>query len=124
MDKMGKTVLVVDDAPTIRQLVSFTLKDEGYEVITAANGKEALEKLNGGAVSLVLTDLNMPEMDGISFIKGLRGRSNHRFTPIIVLSTESQERKKQEAAEAGASCWIVKPFTPDALVELVNKFAR
>jgi len=121
---MGKTLLIVDDSASMRQLVSFALKDAGYDVISAVNGKDALDKLNGTKVEMVITDLNMPEMDGIEFIKQFRTQSGYRFTPVVMLTTESQESKKQEGKQAGASGWIVKPFTPDQLVGVVKKFVK
>jgi len=121
---MGKTLLIVDDSASMRQLVSFALKDAGYDVISAVNGKDALDKLNGTKVEMVITDLNMPEMDGIEFIKQFRTQAGYRFTPVVMLTTESQEAKKQEGKQAGASGWIVKPFTPDQLVGVVKKFVK
>jgi len=121
---MPKTILIVDDSASMRQLVSFALRDAGYEVIDAVNGKDALGKLNGGKVDMVVTDLNMPEMDGIELIKQLRNTHAHRFTPIVMLTTESQESKKQEGKTVGASGWIVKPFTPEQLIDVVRKFAK
>ncbi len=121
---MAHTLLVVDDSASMRQMVTFTLKDAGYEVIAAAHGKEALAKLDGTRVSMVITDLNMPEMDGIELIRQLRSRPGCRFIPIVMLTTESQEAKKQAGRQAGASGWIVKPFNPDQLVETVRKFVK
>ncbi|MEW6739358.1 MAG: response regulator [Nitrospirota bacterium] len=121
---MSKTVLIVDDSASMRQLVSFALRDAGYDVIDAMNGKDALSKLNGGKIDMVVTDLNMPEMDGIEFIKHVRNNPGYKFTPIVMLTTESQESKKQEGKQAGASGWIVKPFTPEQLIDIVKKFAR
>ncbi|MBF0560215.1 MAG: response regulator [Nitrospirae bacterium] len=121
---MAKTIMIVDDSASMRQLVSFALKDAGYDVIDAINGKDALSKLNGVKIEAVITDLNMPEMDGIEFIKNVRSTSGFRFTPIFMLTTESQESKKQEGKQAGASGWIVKPFKPEQLTDLVKKFAK
>ncbi|MEW6115422.1 MAG: response regulator [Nitrospirota bacterium] len=121
---MSKMVLIVDDSASMRQLVSFALKDAGYEVIEAANGKDAISKLGSAKVEMVITDLNMPEMDGISFIKQLRNTPGCKFTPVLMLTTESQESKKQEGKQAGASGWLVKPFTPEQLVETVRKFVK
>lgn len=121
---MSKTVLIVDDSTSMRQLVAFALKDAGYDVVSAVHGKDALDKLNGTKIDMVITDLNMPEMDGIEFIKQLRTKTGYRFTPIVMLTTESQEAKKQEGKQAGASGWIVKPFTPEQLIDVVKKFAR
>jgi two-component system chemotaxis response regulator CheY len=121
---MSKTVLIVDDSASMRQLVSFALKDGGYEVISAVNGKDAIDKLNGSKIDMVITDLNMPEMDGIEFIKQLRGKIGYKYTPIVMLTTESQEAKKQAGKDAGASGWIVKPFTPEQLLDIVKKFVK
>lgn len=121
---MAKTVLVVDDSASMRQLVSFALKDAGYDVVAAVHGKDALTKLGGPRIDMVVTDLNMPEMDGIALIKELRGSAAYRFTPIVMLTTESQESKKQEGKTAGASGWMVKPFKPETLVGTVKKFVR
>ena len=121
---MSKLILIVDDSVSMRHLVAFALKDAGYEVISAENGKDALGKLNGIKVGMVITDLNMPEMSGVEFIKRLRSTPRYRLTPIVMLTTESQEAEKREGEQAGASCWIVKPFTPDQLVDVVKKFSH
>lgn len=121
---MGKTVLIVDDSASMRQLVSFTLRDAGYDVIDAVNGKDAMNRLNGTRIDIIITDLNMPEMDGIEFIKQMRNKPGYKFTPIVMLTTESQESKKQEGRQAGASGWIVKPFTPEQLIDVVKKFTK
>ena len=118
---MGKTVMTVDDSTSVRQMVSFTLKGAGYEVVEAVDGRDALSKLNGNAVHMVITDLNMPNLDGIGLIRGLRGSANHRFIPIVMLTTESQDSKKQEGKAAGATGWIVKPFKPEQLLAVVRK---
>lgn len=121
---MGKNILIVDDSSSMRQMVAFTLKDEGYEVIEAVNGNDALAKINGAKIDMIITDLNMPEMDGIEFIKQVRNGAACKFAPIIMLTTESQEIKKEEGKKAGASGWIVKPFTPEQLVGIVKKFVK
>jgi two-component system chemotaxis response regulator CheY len=121
---MAHTLLIVDDSASMRQMVSFTLKDAGYEVIVANNGKDALTKLDGAKISMVITDLNMPEMDGIELIKQLRGRAGYKFVPIVMLTTESQDAKKLAGKQAGASGWMVKPFKPEQLVETVKKFVK
>src|SRR5215475_9790841 len=108
---MAKTILSVDDSASIRQMVKFTLCDAGYSVIEAVDGKDGLEKLNSG-VNLVITDLNMPNLDGIGLIRGVRANSACKAIPIVMLTTESQESRKQEGKAAGATGWIVKPFTP------------
>jgi len=121
---MAKTIMTADDSASVRQMVSFTLKQAGYEVIEAADGKDALTKLNGTQIDMLITDLNMPNLDGIGLIKGVRGMLNHNFIPIIMLTTESQETKKTEGRAAGASGWIVKPFKPDQLLAVVKKVLR
>ncbi len=119
---MSKTVLLVDDAAVIRQICALTLKREGHKILEAVNGKDALSKIEGIKLDLVITDINMPEMDGIELIKQLRQQQQHRFVPIVVLSTVSQEHKVKEGREAGASGWILKPFDGKKLLEVVNKF--
>ena len=119
---MGKTVLVVDDSVSMRQMVTFTLKGAGFDVVEAGDGKEAVDKLNGGAKpNLVITDLNMPNMDGISLIKAIRGMAAHKFTPVLMLTTESADDKKKEGQSAGATGWIVKPFNPDQMLATIGK---
>jgi two-component system, chemotaxis family, chemotaxis protein CheY len=121
---MANNILVVDDSASMRQLVSFTIKDAGYGVTEAVNGKDALAKASASKLDMVITDLNMPEMDGIELIKQLRGKADYKFIPIVMLTTESQEGKKQEGKQAGASGWIVKPFKPEQLMEVVKKFIK
>lgn len=121
---MTKTFLIVDDSASMRQLVAFTIKDAGYDVLLAENGRDALEKLNRAKIDMVITDLNMPEMDGITLIQELRGMADYKFVPIVMLTTESQEAKKLEGRDAGASGWIVKPFSPDKLLLVVKKFIK
>jgi two-component system chemotaxis response regulator CheY len=117
---MGKTIMTVDDSASIRQMVGFTLKEAGYDVIEAADGKDALSKLNGN-IGMVITDLNMPNLDGIGLIRELRANAAYKFMPVIMLTTESQDSKKQEGKAAGATGWIVKPFTPEQLLTVVKK---
>ncbi len=122
---MPRNLLIVDDSASMRQLVSFALKDAGYDVTAAVHGKDALDKLNNGSkFEMVITDLNMPEMDGIELIKQLRQKPGYKFTPVIMLTTESQDLKKQEGKAAGATGWIVKPFTPEQLLGVVRKFVK
>jgi len=121
---MAKTFLIVDDSASMRQLIAFTIKDAGHEVLLAENGRDALEKMSRAKVDMVITDLNMPEMDGIAFIRELRGKADYKFVPIVMLTTESQEAKKQEGRAAGASGWIVKPFSPSQLMDVVKKFVK
>jgi len=118
---MNRTIMTVDDSASIRQLVSFTLKQQGYEVVEAVNGTEAIRKLNQKKIDMLITDINMPEIDGISLIKMVRDNPSYKFMPIIILTTGSQTEKKEEAKAAGATGWIVKPFRPDQLVAAVRK---
>jgi two-component system, chemotaxis family, chemotaxis protein CheY len=118
---MNKTIMTVDDSASIRQAVTFTLTQAGYDVMQASDGKEAIAKLGGSPVRLVLTDLNMPNMDGIGLIKWIRSQPSYRFMPVIMLTTESQESKKQEGKAAGATGWIIKPFKPEQLVAVIKK---
>jgi two-component system chemotaxis response regulator CheY len=119
---MGKTVLVVDDSSTMRQMVAYTLTSAGYQVVEAGNGKEAVGKLNGGAKpALVVTDLNMPEMDGITLIQEIRKMPAFKFTPILMLTTESADDKKKAGQAAGATGWIVKPFNPEQMLKVIQK---
>lgn len=118
---MPKTILTVDDSISIRQMVKFTLTKEGYNIVEASDGKDALSKVGGAKIDMVVTDLNMPNMDGITLIKELRKKPEFRFTPIIMLTTESQDEKKHEGKAAGATGWIVKPFQPEQLVTVTKK---
>lgn len=121
---MNKTILTVDDSSSVRQMVSFTLKEAGYDVVEACDGKDALSKLNGSCVKMIVTDLNMPNMDGIELIRNVRAISEFKFIPIIMLTTESQENKKIEGRKVGATGWIVKPFKPEQLVAVTKKVLR
>jgi two-component system chemotaxis response regulator CheY len=118
---MAKTIMAIDDSASIRQVVSITLKKAGYEVIEASDGRDALKKLTGQKVHLMLCDVNMPNMDGITFLKEIRQNPNYKFTPIIMLTTESQEAKKQEGKAAGARAWVVKPFKPEQMLAAIEK---
>jgi two-component system chemotaxis response regulator CheY len=118
---MTRTVVVVDDASSIRGLVAYTLKTKGFEILEAADGAQALRFFDGRALALVVTDLNMPVMDGITFVRELRTRSGYRSTPVIMLTTESAEGHKQQARAAGANAWVVKPFDPAKLLQVVAK---
>lgn len=124
---MDKYILIIDDSPTIRISVEFAIKDLGYMLQQAENGIDALEKVKeindkGGEISLCITDINMPQMDGITFINEFR--KENKFTPIIVLTTETEDNKIQEGKSAGASGWIVKPFQPVDLLNVVNRFLK
>ena len=118
---MGKTVMIVDDSASVRQLVSITLKGAGYDVMEGNDGADALKKLTGQKIHLIISDVNMPNMDGITFVKEVKKLPDYKFTPIIMLTTESQESKKQEGQAAGAKAWIVKPFQPDQMLNAVSK---
>ena len=118
---MAKTVLTVDDSASIRQMVSFTLKSAGYEVVEAVDGMDGLEKAKGKSFNLVLTDQNMPRMNGLSLIKSLRGMPGYRTVPILMLTTESSDTMKSQGRAAGATGWLVKPFDPQKLIEVVKK---
>lgn len=118
---MPNVILAVDDSPSMRQMVGQTLRAAGYDVIEAADGVEALEKAKDRVVDVVITDVNMPNMDGITFVKQVKQLPNYKFTPIIMLTTESQEGKKQEGQAAGAKAWVVKPFKPEQMLNAVSK---
>jgi two-component system chemotaxis response regulator CheY len=118
---MAKTVLIVDDSASLRQVVNIALKGAGYNVIEACDGKDALSKLNGEKIHLIISDVNMPNMDGITFVKEAKKLPNYKFTPIIMLTTESQEEKKKEGQAAGAKAWVVKPFQPAQMLSAVSK---
>ncbi len=115
------TILAVDDSNSMRQMVSFTLKQAGHTVTEAVDGVEALELAKKSSFNLVISDVNMPRMDGISLIKQLRTLPNYKFTPLLMLTTESGMDKKQEGKAAGATGWIVKPFNPDQLLSTVKR---
>jgi len=118
---MAKTILVVDDSASLRQVVSIALKSAGYDVMEAVDGRDALGKLNGSKIHLIISDVNMPNMDGITFVKEMKKLPDYKFTPVIMLTTESQESKKQEGQAAGAKAWVVKPFAPQQMLAAVSK---
>lgn len=118
---MAKVALTVDDSKTIREMVSFTLKNGGFEVLEAEDGVEALKVLNGQDVSVIITDLNMPNMNGIELMRQLRANPAYKFTPILMLTTEGDASKKEEGKAAGATGWIVKPFNPEKLMQVISK---
>ena len=118
---MTKTILTVDDSLSIRQAVKLTLRSVGYNVLEADSGRAALELLAGNRIDMVLTDLNMPEMDGIELIRNLRAKPAFRFVPIVMLTTESQQEKKAAGKAAGATGWITKPFTAEQFIAVVKK---
>ena len=120
---MSKTIMTVDDSASVRQMVCLTLKDAGYTVIEACDGKDALAKLTG-PVDMIVTDLNMPNMDGIELIRSVRGMAQYKFVPIVMLTTESQASKKEEGKSAGATGWIVRPLKPEKLLAVAKKLLR
>lgn len=118
---MTKTILIVDDSASVRQVLGIALRGAGYQVIEGSNGEEALTRLDGQKVHLIISDINMPIMDGISFVKAVKQLPAYKFTPIMMLTTESQEDKKLQGQAAGAKAWIVKPFQPVQLLAAVNR---
>jgi two-component system chemotaxis response regulator CheY len=118
---MAKTILIVDDSASIRQVVGMTLKSAGYDVIEGVDGKDALTKLDGRKVHLIISDVNMPNMDGITFLKNVKQLPNYKFTPVIMLTTEAGDAKKGEGQAAGAKAWVVKPFQPAQMLTAVSK---
>jgi len=121
---MGKLILTADDSASMRQMVSFTLKGAGYDVLEAVDGKDGLEKAKAKEVDMVITDLNMPHMDGIQMIREIRALPKYKFIPIILLTTESQDEKKMQGKAAGATGWIVKPFKPEQLLAVIKKVLK
>src|SRR3990172_800824 len=118
---MARTILIVDDSSSLRTVMNLTLKKAGYDVVEACDGKDALTKLNGQKINLVICDVNMPNMDGIAFLKAIKATPNYKFTPVVMLTTESQQAKMQEGREAGAKAWMVKPFKPEQMLAAVEK---
>jgi two-component system, chemotaxis family, chemotaxis protein CheY len=114
-------ILAVDDSASLRQMVAFTLKEAGHEVVEAADGDEGLDAAKGGAADLVISDINMPKMDGLTLVRELRNLPDYKFTPILLLTTESSAEKKQEGKEAGATGWLVKPFNPEQLLSTIKR---
>lgn len=120
-NQQNRVILAVDDSASMRQMVRFTLEGAGYRVVQAADGIEALEFARGSSVDLVLTDVNMPRMDGITLVRELRGLNTYKFTPMLVLTTESGQDTKQRGKQAGATGWIVKPFSPEQLLSTIAR---
>jgi two-component system chemotaxis response regulator CheY len=118
---MSKTILTADDSASMREMISFTLRNAGYDVVEAVDGKDALAKATASAPHMLITDLNMPSMDGIELIRQVRALPQCRYIPIVMLTTESQDAKKQAGRAAGASGWIVKPFRGEQLVMVAKK---
>ncbi len=118
---MAKTIMVVDDSASLRQVVAIALKGAGYDVVEGSDGKDALTKLDGRKIHLIVSDVNMPNMDGISFVKAVKANPSYKFTPVVMLTTENQEGKMMEGKAAGAKAWIVKPFKPPELLDAVSR---
>jgi two-component system chemotaxis response regulator CheY len=118
---MGKLIMLVDDSASLRQIVGIALKSAGYDVLEACDGRDALKKLTGQKVHLIVSDVNMPNMDGISMVKEIKKLPNYKFTPIMMLTTESDQEKKMQGKAAGAKAWLVKPFQPPMLLDAVSK---
>jgi two-component system chemotaxis response regulator CheY len=118
---MAKTIMIIDDSISLRQVVAIALGSAGYEVLEACDGQDALAKLTGQKVHLMICDVNMPNMDGLTFLKAVRAHPSYKFTPVIMLTTEAGEDKKKEGQAAGARAWVVKPFKPEQLLMAVSK---
>ena len=118
---MGKTILIVDDSASVRQVVGIALRGAGYTVIEGVDGKDALTKLDGQKIHLIISDVNMPNMDGITFVTEAKKLPAYKFTPVIMLTTESGEEKKKAGQAAGAKAWVVKPFQPPQMLAAVAK---
>jgi len=122
---MKKNILIIDDSESIREVIASGLETAGYSVVKGINGEDGLLCLqNNPDVELIITDLNMPVMDGITFLKEVRKSDKHKYLPVIILTTESQEAKKQEARNAGATGWIIKPFSREKLINVIKKVVR
>lgn len=115
--------MIVDDSSSIRQVVSIALKSSGYEVVEACDGRDALSKLDGSKIHLIISDVNMPNLDGIGLVKEVKQNPQYKFTPIMMLTTEAGDAMKQRGRDAGAKAWLVKPFQPPALLAAVSKLA-
>ncbi len=118
---MGKSILIVDDSMSLRQTLAIALRSGGYDVTEAVDGTDALAKLDGRKFNLIISDVNMPKLDGISFVRQAKVLPAYRFTPVLMLTTEGDEKKKQEGKAAGVKAWIVKPFQPPMLLDAVSK---
>jgi len=118
---MSKTVMNVDDAASMRGLVAMTLKNNGYQTVEACDGRDALNKISRQKVHMVVTDFNMPNMNGIELIKALKADPKYKFLPIVMLTTESEDAKKQQGRMAGAKAWVVKPFKPETMLTVIKK---
>lgn len=118
---MAKTIMIVDDSATLRQVVGIALKGAGYDVLEACDGKDALARLDGRKIHLIICDVNMPNMDGLTFVKQTKTLAAYQFTPVIMLTTEADEANKREGQLSGARAWVVKPFQPVQMLDAVSK---
>ncbi|PJZ45764.1 response regulator [Leptospira brenneri] len=118
---MNRKILIIDDSAVFRKIISVHLKNASFDLIEAGDGLEGLKQLEGNEVDLIVSDMNMPNMDGISFIKKVKENPKYKFTPIIMLTTESQPEKKQQGLDAGAKAWLTKPFSPEELLDTISK---
>ncbi len=118
---MAKTILIVDDSVSIRQVVGIALRGAGYDVIDACDGRDALNKMTGQKIHLIISDVNMPNMDGITFLKEVKKNPRYKFTPVIMLTTEAGQDKMAQGRAAGAKAWVVKPFRPPQMLDAVSK---
>ena len=118
---MSKTILIVDDSASIRQVVTLTLEEAGHEVVSAEDGVDGLSKLDGRKIHLIVSDVNMPNMDGLTFVAKAKEIEEYKFTPVLMLTTESSPELKAKGKEAGAKAWLVKPFKPELLLGAINK---
>jgi len=118
---LAKTILIVDDSASLRNVVAIALKGAGYSVLEAADGNEGLKKLDGAKINLIISDVNMPNMDGITMVKEIKKMSSYKFTPIIMLTTEAGAEMKEAGKAAGAKAWVVKPFKPEQMLDAVSK---
>lgn len=118
---MAKTIMIVEDSLTLRKVVCIALKGAGYDVLEACDGQDAVTKLDGRKIHLIISDVNMPNMDGISFLKHVKSTANYKFTPVIMLTTEAGASMKSEGKAAGAKAWVVKPFQPAQMLDAVSK---
>jgi two-component system chemotaxis response regulator CheY len=123
MHAAQKTVMLIDDSPTTRQVMRFALERAGYAVVEAGDGAAALTALSGQRLSAIVCDIAMPNMDGLTFLKSLRAKSEYRFTPVVMLTTESRTDRKQQAKSSGAQAWATKPCPPSQLVDIINRLA-
>lgn len=123
-DFMSKLILTADDSPSVRQMVTFCLQRGGYSVLEARDGVEALEKMEANSIHMLVTDLNMPGLDGIELIRKVRALPQYRYIPIVMLTTESQAQKREAGRAAGATGWVVKPFTSEQLLSVITKVLR